>query len=87
MAYTATSDDFVRVPITKTYDRMLDPVVLSVIENMVDTVPKEYDCCSSFEVCSDAGHCVRDDRSRSLQCGYRKILKSGRVFFGKNRNV
>lgn len=53
----------------------------------IELVPKEFDCCSRFEACSDAGVCIHPDPSFSLLCGYRKILKSGRIFCGKNRNV
>lgn len=53
----------------------------------INRFPKEWDCCSRYEACSDAGHCIHPDKTFSLGCGYRKILNSGRIFYGKNRNV
>lgn len=53
----------------------------------VEKVSKEFDCCSRFMACSDAKVCVHPDPSFSLLCGYRKILKNGRIFYGENRNV
>ena len=49
--------------------------------------PKEWDCCSRYMECSDAKACVHPDKEFALGCGYRKILNSGRIFYGKNRNV
>lgn len=53
----------------------------------VERVPKEFDCCSRFEACSNAKVCVHPDPSFSMLCGYRKILKDGRIYYGKNRNI
>lgn len=62
-------------------------VVWAIIGAMVQHFPKEYDCCSRFEECSDAKQCTNPDRTFALGCGYRKILASGKVFCGENRNV
>ena len=53
----------------------------------VNRYPKEWDCCSRYMECSDAKHCVHPDKTLALECGYRKILNSGKVFYGKNRNI
>lgn len=53
----------------------------------IERVPKEFDCCSRFEACSDTKVCIHPDSSFSMLCGYRKILKNGKIFFGKNRNI
>ena len=53
----------------------------------VNRYPKEWDCCSRYEECSDAKKCVHPDKAIALGCGYRKILASGRIFYGANRNV
>lgn len=53
----------------------------------VDRYPKEWDCCSRYMACSDAKTCVHPDKAFALSCGYRKILNSGRIFYGKNRNI
>lgn len=62
-------------------------VVRSIVYTMVLRFPKEFDCCSHFAECSDAKQCTNPDRELALGCGYRKILASGKVFCGKNRNV
>lgn len=86
LPYTVSRDDLIHVPLGEGYDSDLDSVILAAIEDMVDHVSKEYDSCAFVDACSDAGKCVReDDRTRSLYCGYRKILKSGRVFFGAKK--
>lgn len=53
----------------------------------IDRYPKEWDCCSRVNECSDSKVCIHPDKAFSLGCGYRKILNSGRVFYGRNRNI
>ena len=53
----------------------------------IERVPKEFDCCSRYMQCSDAKVCIHPDPKLSMLCGYRKILQSGRIFYGKNRNI
>ena len=53
----------------------------------VNRYPKEWDCCSRYLECSDAKACIHPDKAFALGCGYRKVLNSGRIFYGKNRNV
>lgn len=40
-----------------------------------------FDCCSRYQACSDAGHCVHDDIMFAGQCRYRQKLKAGQNFF------
>jgi len=84
---TVSEKKFLRIA----FDLLTDSGVLSLMEEAtllaIELVPKEFDCCSRFEACSDAKVCVHPDPAFSLLCGYRKILKSGRVFYGKNRNI
>lgn len=49
--------------------------------------PKDWDCCSRYVQCSDAKKCIHPDKEFALSCGYRKILNSGRIFYGENRNI
>jgi hypothetical protein len=58
-----------------------------VIQYTIEHLPKEWDCCSRYMECSDAKQCVHPDKSFALGCGYRKILASGRIFYGMNRNI
>lgn len=53
----------------------------------VNRYPKEWDCCSRYMECSNAKKCIHPDKKFALGCGYRKILNSGRIFYGVNRNV
>lgn len=46
-----------------------------------------FGCCSKFNECSDAKHCVHENRLYSMACSYRKHLDEGRIFYGKNRNI
>lgn len=61
--------------------------LIQIAGETVNRCPKEYDCCSRYIQCSDAKTCVHPDKSFALKCGYRKILSSGRIFYGKNRNI
>lgn len=58
-----------------------------IARESVNRYPKEWDCCHRYEACSNARTCTHPDKTIALACGYRKILASGRIFYGKNRNV
>lgn len=61
--------------------------MVEVIKATVDRYPSDWNCCSRYMECSDAKHCTHPDRKFALSCGYQKILRSGRIFYGKNRNI
>ncbi len=61
--------------------------LVRLVGSSVDRYPKEWDCCSRYMECSDARVCVHPDKAFAMSCGYRKVLGSGRVFYGKNRNI
>ena len=86
--YQVKSDDMIRISI---HPEQIDPTLFAlvprIIEDVIKNIPKTFDCCDQFEACSDVRHCVLKDHSYAMQCGYRKILKSGKIYFGKNRNV
>lgn len=46
-----------------------------------------FGCCSRYEECSDAKHCTHPDIMIASRCAYRQNLHSGKIFYGKNRNV
>jgi hypothetical protein len=48
---------------------------------------EKFDCCSSFNKCSDAMACIHQDNPRYDNCTYRKKLEMGICFHGKNRNL
>lgn len=46
-----------------------------------------FGCCNDFIGCSDALKCLKLDNPDYRGCLYRKNLESGRVFYGKNKNI
>lgn len=57
----------------------------SVLDAVTFSLPKEFDCCSRFEQCSNAKRCIHSNPALATSCGYRKVLKSGRIFYGVNQ--
>lgn len=43
-----------------------------------------FGCCSLNEECSDAMQCLRLNDPEYSNCGYRRNLEAGRIFYGKN---
>lgn len=84
---TASEGQFLRIA----FEQLTDSEALSLIEEAtllaIELIPKEFDCCARFEECSNAKVCIHPNPAFSMLCGYRKILKSGRVFYGENRNI
>jgi len=62
-------------------------LLIKAATESVNRYPKEWDCCSRYMDCSNAKTCTHPDKGFALGCGYRRILSSGRVFYGKNRNI
>lgn len=46
-----------------------------------------FGCCSLFVECSDAKHCIHENKLYSKACEYRKNLEMGRIFYGKNKTI
>lgn len=59
----------------------------SVLDQAIDSIQKEFDCCSRFEECSNAKQCTNPNAEIATGCGYRKIMKKGRIYYGHNRNI
>lgn len=79
------SEDFV----SYTLDDYLDAESLSdeccaALRVALDSIPKGFSCCSRYVECSDRRACCHPDHDMRLQCYYRRVLASGRVFYGKN---
>ncbi len=51
-----------------------------------DCSSKDIGCCSRYEECSDAGHCVNTNIETVLSCAYRQNLNANKIFYGKNKN-
>lgn len=58
-----------------------------ILESQINTYPSDFSCCSRYEACSDAKRCIHPDSDMALRCSYRKNLKLGRVFYGKNSTI
>ena len=83
-----TNKDFTRYLIRSLNDvDALCPCLMDIVDAEIDNFPKEYDCCSQYKECSDAKICVNPRKDSAIGCGYKKIMKHGRIFYGKNRNV
>ena len=46
-----------------------------------------YGCCHLYQQCSDAKRCVSKDKMYATVCSYKRNLESGRIFYGKNKNI
>lgn len=79
---------YVRIPVDEENPLEGDEsLLIDIARECVTRYPKEWDCCSRYMECSDAKKCVHPDKAFALGCGYRKVLQSGRIFYGSNRNV
>lgn len=85
-----TMGDFLRIYLDScdsssviTYAAALSDALTDIISRL----PKEWDCCSRYLECSNAKKCIHPDPAFALGCGYRKILASGKIFYGENRNI
>ena len=85
---SASMPKYIRVPVDKQHPvESYHDLLVSVTRESVNRYPTEWDCCSRYMECSDAKKCVHPDKAFALGCGYRKVLQSGRIFYGSNRNV
>lgn len=83
----ARNGRYKKIPLAKIEDIQNHIEEISdALVNSINTLPKEFDCCSRYMECSDAKKCTHPDTAFSIKCGYRKVLNSGRIFFGKNKN-
>lgn len=84
-----TAKDFIRVQVDATgsdFDQYVS-VFSEILKITLDRIPKEYDCCSRYLECSNNKKCLHPDKDFALTCGYKKIMASGRIFYGENRNI
>ena len=58
-----------------------------ILDKAINSQSKECDICDLYDKCSNAKKCVHPKREFALHCGYRRMLRSGRIFYGANRNV
>lgn len=58
-----------------------------ILEMQVDAYPSDFGCCSRYEACSDAMKCIHPNPDMAIHCTYRKNMKKGKIFYGKNKNI
>lgn len=74
----------------KLYDLIstLKPVLIRTYIFLCENEPvHKFACCSRFEKCSDAKSCIHPDKKYAKGCFYKKNLESGKIFYGRNRNI
>ena len=85
--YPKSEPGYVRIYTSLNSIYSLSTVIRCIIQSAMQHIPKEYDCCALYMECSDAKRCVKADKKSALGCGYKKILESGTIFYGKNRTI
>lgn len=83
----AVAGGFWRVDLSDEAVSIHAETLAAVLQDTINRLPKEWDCCSRYMECSGAKKCVHPDNAFALGCGYRKILASGKIYYGKNRNI
>lgn len=77
-------------PITTDFDSYtpMKEMINAVYNNRQQSITGDMiGCCDMFIMCSDALRCLRSDDPHYNGCLYRKNLESGRIFYGKNKNI
>ena len=83
-------DDHLYFPLTQVTRSLDDPLISTYIVRECDAIFSKtsvFGCCAHYVQCSDEKHCVHDNPFYSCGCTYRKNLDTGKIFYGKNRNV
>ena len=62
-------------------------LLVLILKETLFSFPTEFGCCSRYNECSDAKKCVNPNPEMAIKCMYRKNLKNGKIFYGKNRNI
>lgn len=82
----ASDSGFCRIFVNSVQDVVeLTDMLCDIVELQTDAYPADFGCCSRYEACSDAYRCIHPDPNMAIRCIYRKNLKQGKIFYGKNR--
>ncbi|MEG1564964.1 MAG: hypothetical protein RR365_14765 [Bacteroides sp.] len=80
--------DFIRLPLTTTEDaERYTHTLCCVLICLIQSIPKDFSCCSRYEQCSNAKKCIHPDRELAKGCYYKKVLKNGSIFYGDNKTI
>lgn len=72
---------------SESYSRLLAGLQKVKKDIFRNTVTEKFACCHAFNECSDKKECLFPDDRFFNGCEYRKCLESGRIFYGKNKNI
>lgn len=77
---------FIRVSSIEDVENQLENIKLSFDKSLTqDTFT--FGCCGFYVQCSDARHCINNNKIMRSGCLYRKNLENGKIFYGKNKNI
>ncbi|NLV86852.1 MAG: hypothetical protein GX025_06515 [Clostridiales bacterium] len=80
-----TGGAYRRIPLESIEDTAeYTSLLCEIAEAMILAIPKDFSCCHRYEACSDDGKCIHPDREFAMGCYYKRNLKSGQIFYGKN---
>lgn len=65
----------------------LRQLIAAATVRAINTLPTDFDCCHRYNECSDRQFCVHPNPEICYRCRYCRTLASGRIFYGKNRNI
>ena len=82
---TAKADgEFTRLPLSQPQDILYySDFIIECLKKILNSLCI-FDCCEKYEECSDNLRCVCPDRNLALGCRYKRNLRNGLVFYGKN---
>lgn len=66
---------------------MAEPLSIVYMLVLSDLGGESFGCCGRYLQCSDERKCVNPDFLMSIACSYKRNLESGRIFYGKNKNI
>ncbi len=83
------SDDYIRIKITNIGDALAltEPLSIVYMKELSELGGESFGCCHRYVECSDALKCVHPDFLTSLACSYKKNLDTGKIYYGKNKNL
>ncbi len=79
-------NDYIRIPIQDIDVSELAIPLQSVLLETLARLPKEFDCCSRVDACSDAKKCISPYPTYGVGCTYCFNMAHGHIFYGRNEN-
>lgn len=84
---TLLSDHYFRIKVTD-INSSLKPLLSEIYEYCCRKYSDgRFDCCSMYLECSNRKTCCHEDQKFAQACGYKYIMKNGKIFYGINRNI